>query len=96
MKHSFAKYSLHLYDTIAKYTCQEVLQRKLVIFVGHAALPTPTGLDDGNVKAEGPAAAYRCHCEERSDVAISWTMVPVGMVYQEIATPLRARNDVVI
>ena len=75
---------------------KNLLQRKLVIFVGRGELPTPTGLDDGNVKTEGPATAYHCHCEERSDVAISWTMVPVGMVYQEIATPLRARNDVVI
>ena len=27
---SFAKFSLHTYDTIAKYTCQDALQRKLV------------------------------------------------------------------
>jgi len=33
-----------------------------------------------------------CHCEERSDAAISWNNVQICTQYQEIATPA-ARND---
>ena len=33
------------------------------------------------------------HCEERSDVAISCAIVRICTAFQEIATPLRARNN---
>ena len=35
--------------------------------------------------SEEPASDYHCHCEERSDVAISWNHVRIGKRYQEIA-----------
>ena len=36
-----------------------------------------------------------CHREGQSPVAISWYNVRIGTLYQEIAAPLRARNDMV-
>ena len=35
--------------------------------------------------SEEPASDYHCHCEERSDVTISWNHVRIGKRYQEIA-----------
>ena len=33
-------------------------------------MPPPTKLDSCSGKTEEPAIVHRCHCEERSDVAI--------------------------
>ena len=45
----------------------------------------------------GPAESYHVIARRaKPDVAISCADVQVGTTFQEIATPLRARNDVVI
>ena len=46
----------------------------------------PTSSDNCPRKAEGPTKSYHRHCEERSDVAISWYCAQIRTMYQEIAT----------
>ena len=58
-------------------------------------MPLPTHGESVQPKTVAERSDNRCHCEERSDVAISWWIVRIRTLYQEIATPLRARNDTV-
>ena len=44
-------------------------------------------------RTRGSVCKLVCHREGRSPVAISWYNVLDSTQYQEIATPLRARND---
>jgi len=45
------------------------------------------------MEREEPIPSFLCHCEERSDVAISRYFLRIGTRYREIATPFWARDD---